>query len=164
MRPVPMPVTWPVTRIVPSLSSAMLSLFLLAGPAAAQLAPAPPMTAPATALVCDAYAAGAMIEAQLFFGRNIGNEIGVSERDWTDFLNGEVTPRFPNGLTVTDGSGHWRDIETGRLVREPSKILTLLADGDPATLGLIREIVDLYKGRFHQQSVALVVRPVCVSF
>lgn len=160
MRPVPMPVTWPVTRIVPSLSSAMLSLFLLAGPAAAQLAPAPP----ATALVCDAYAAGAMIEAQLFFGRNIGNEIGVSERDWTDFLNGEVTPRFPNGLTVTDGSGHWRDIETGRLVREPSKILTLLADGDPATLGLIREIVDLYKGRFHQQSVALVVRPVCVSF
>ncbi|PWC79653.1 hypothetical protein TSH64_18470 [Azospirillum sp. TSH64] len=147
-------------RIVPSLSSAALSLFLLAGPAAAQLAPAPT----ATAIVCETYAAGAMIEAQLFFGRNIGNEIGVSERDWTDFLNGEVTPRFPNGLTVTDGSGHWRDIETGRLVREPSKILTLLADGDPATLVLIREIVDLYKGRFHQQSVALVVRPVCVSF
>jgi hypothetical protein len=145
-------------RIVPSLFSAALSLFLLAGPAAAQLAPAP------TAFVCEAYAAGAMVEAQLFFGRNIGNEIGVSERDWTDFLNGEVTPRFPNGLTVTDGSGHWRDIETGRLVREPSKILTLLADGDPATLVLIREIVDLYKGRFHQQSVALVVRPVCVSF
>lgn len=158
MRPVTMPVTWPVMRIVPSLSSAALSLFLLAGPAAAQLAPAP------TAIVCETYAAGAMIEAQLFFGRNIGNEIGVSERDWTDFLNGEVTPRFPNGLTVTDGSGHWRDIETGRLVREPSKILTLLADGDPATLVLIREIVDLYKGRFHQQSVALVVRPVCVSF
>ncbi|WP_109447260.1 DUF3574 domain-containing protein [Azospirillum sp. TSH64] len=160
MRPVTMPVTWPVMRIVPSLSSAALSLFLLAGPAAAQLAPAPT----ATAIVCETYAAGAMIEAQLFFGRNIGNEIGVSERDWTDFLNGEVTPRFPNGLTVTDGSGHWRDIETGRLVREPSKILTLLADGDPATLVLIREIVDLYKGRFHQQSVALVVRPVCVSF
>ncbi|WP_376956749.1 DUF3574 domain-containing protein [Azospirillum sp. A26] len=162
MRPVTRPVTWPLTRIVPSLSSAALSLFLLAGPAAAQLAPVP--TAMAPALVCDAYAAGAMIEAQLFFGRNIGSEIGVSERDWTDFLNGEVTPRFPNGLTVTDGSGHWRDIETGRLVREPSKILTLLADGDPATLVLIREIVDLYKGRFHQQSVALVVRPVCVSF
>lgn len=162
MRSVTMPVTWPLTRIVPSLSSPALLLFLLAGPAAAQLAPAPTVTAPA--LVCEAYAAGAMIEAQLFFGRNIGNEIGVSERDWADFLNGEVTPRFPNGLTVTDGSGHWRDIETGRLVREPSKILTLLADGDPATLGLIREIVDLYKGRFHQQSVALVVRPVCVSF
>lgn len=160
MRLVTIPVIGPVTRIVPCLSSAALSLFLIAGPAVAQLAPAP--TAPV--LVCEAYAAGAMIEAQLFFGRNIGNEIGVSERDWTDFLNGEVTPRFPNGLTVTDGSGHWRDIETGRLVREPSKILTLLADGDPATLVLIREIVDLYKGRFHQQSVALVVRPVCVSF
>ncbi|BAI72792.1 hypothetical protein AZL_021540 [Azospirillum sp. B510] len=105
-----------------------------------------------------------MIEAQLFFGRNIGNELGVSERDWSDFLTGEVTPRFPNGLTVSDASGHWRDIETGRLLREPSKVLTLLADGDPATLRLIREIIDLYKARFHQQSVALAIRPVCVSF
>lgn len=148
-----------VIRIVPSLSSAVLSLLLLTDPAAAQLSPAP-----TPSLVCETYAAGAMIEAQLFFGRNIGDALGVSERDWTDFLDAEVTPRFPNGLTVTDGSGHWRDMETGRLVREPSKILTLLADSDPATLRLIHEIVDLYKGRFHQQSVALVVRPVCVSF
>ncbi|KAA0598288.1 hypothetical protein J2848_001376 [Azospirillum lipoferum] len=154
------PITMPVMRIVPSLSSAALSLLLLINPVAAQLAPAP-VVAP---LACAAYAAGPMIEAQLFFGRNIGDALGVSEGDWADFLNAEVTPRFPNGLTVTDGSGHWRDMETGRLVREPSKILTLLADGDPATLRLIREIVDLYKGRFHQQSVALVIRPACVSF
>lgn len=149
---------------VPSLSSAALSLLLLTGPAAAQLAPAPTASPTVGPAACAAYAAGAMIEAQLFFGRNIGNELGVSERDWTDFLDREVTPRFPNGLTVTDASGHWRDIQTGHLVREPSKILTLLADGDPATLGLIREIVDLYKERFHQQSVGLAIRPVCVSF
>nr|WP_222527840.1 DUF3574 domain-containing protein [Azospirillum sp. 412522] len=115
-------------------------------------------------MACEAYAAGAMIEAQLFFGRNIGNELGVSERDWTEFLDGEVTPRFPNGLTVTDASGHWRDMETGRLVREPSKILMLLVDGAPATLRLIHEIADLYKSRFHQQSVGIAIRPVCVSF
>lgn len=155
------PVTMPIIRIVPSLSSVALALFLLTNPAAAQLAPAPTTTAP---LLCEAYASGAMIEAQLFFGRNIGDELGVSEGDWGDFLNAEVTPRFPNGLTVTDGLGHWRDAETGRLVREPSKILILLADGDPATLKLIREIVDLYKARFRQQSVALVIRPACVSF
>ncbi|PWC81792.1 hypothetical protein TSH100_26130 [Azospirillum sp. TSH100] len=139
-------------------------MLLLANPATAQLAPAPTQIPAAPSFVCETYAAGAMIEAQLFFGRNISDALGVSERDWADFLNAEVTPRFPNGLTVTDGSGHWRDAETGRLVREPSKILTLLADGDPATLRLIREIVDLYKARYHQQSVALVVRPVCVSF
>ncbi|WP_159107408.1 DUF3574 domain-containing protein [Azospirillum sp. B506] len=147
-----------MVKISPILSSAVVSLLLLTAPAAAQVAPAP---AP---LSCAAYAAGAMIEAQLFFGRNIGTELGVSERAWTDFLDGEVTPRFPNGLTVTDGAGQWRDTESGHLVREPSKILTLLADGDSATLRLIHDIVDLYKQRFHQQSVALVVRPVCVSF
>ncbi|PWC34687.1 hypothetical protein TSO352_25765 [Azospirillum sp. TSO35-2] len=113
---------------------------------------------------CTLYAASAMIEAQLFFGRNIGAELGVSERDWTDFLDKEVTPRFPNGLTVVDASGHWRDMETGRLIREPSKVVTLLAGGDPATLRLIHEIVDLYKDQFHQQSVGLSIRPVCVSF
>ncbi|MBK1837722.1 DUF3574 domain-containing protein [Azospirillum sp. YIM B02556] len=150
----------PFLHRLPSPAPAALALLLLTGPAAAQLAPA--RTAPP--LVCEAYAAGPMIEAQLFFGRNIGNQLGVSDRDWADFLDGEVTPRFPNGLTVTDASGHWRDAQTGRLVREPSKILTLLADGDPATLGLIREIVEMYKERFHQQSVGLAIRPVCVSF
>lgn len=154
----------PGLRHGPSLSSAVLSLLLLTGPAAAQLAPAPALSPAVSPTVCEAYAAGAMIEAQLFFGRNIGNELGVSDREWTDFLDREVTPRFPNGLTVVDASGHWRDIQTGHLVREPSKILTLLADGDPATLRLIHEIVDLYKDRFHQQSVGLAIRPVCVSF
>ena len=154
----------PGLRHGPSLSSAVLSLLLLAAPAAAQLAPVPALSPAVSPTECEAYAAGAMIEAQLFFGRNIGNELGVSDREWTDFLDREVTPRFPNGLTVVDASGHWRDIQTGHLVREPSKILTLLADGDPATLRLIHEIVDLYKDRFHQQSVGLAIRPVCVSF
>lgn len=148
----------------PTLSSAALALLLLTVPAAAQLAPAPTVPPAVSPTLCEAYAAGAMIEAQLFFGRNIGNELGVSDREWSDFLDREVTPRFPNGLTVVDASGHWRDIQTGHLVREPSKILTLLADGDPATLQLIHEIVDLYKDRFHQQSVGLAIRPVCVSF
>lgn len=154
-------------RPVPTLPSVLLPLLLLSGPVAAQLAP--PFTEPAfapaaAALACEVYSAAPMIEAQLFFGRNVGADVGVSDRDWADFLDGEVTPRFPNGLTVIDASGHWRDSETGRLIREPSKVLTLLAEGGPATLSLIREIVDSYKERFHQQSVGLAIRPICVSF
>lgn len=154
-------------RPVPTLWSVLFPLLLLSAPAVAQLAPpsALPAFAPAApTLACETYSAAPMIEAQLFFGRNIGADVGVSDRDWADFLDGEVTPRFPNGLTVIDASGHWRDSETGRLIREPSKVLTLLAEGGPATLALIREIVESYKERFHQQSVALAIRPVCVSF
>ncbi|AWU94226.1 DUF3574 domain-containing protein [Azospirillum ramasamyi] len=152
-------------RPVPTLPSALIPLLLLGAPAAAQLAPPQPVFAPAAVpLTCEVYSAAPMIEAQLFFGRNIGADVGVSDHDWAEFLDGEVTPRFPNGLTVIDASGHWRDSENGRLIREPSKVLTLLAESGPATLTLLREIVDSYKERFHQQSVGLAIRPVCVSF
>jgi hypothetical protein len=46
--------------------------------------------------------------ARLFFGRNIGGAPGVSDADFTKFLDEEVTPRFPDGLTVIDGGGQWR--------------------------------------------------------
>ena len=41
-----------------------------------------------------------MRTAQLFFGQNIGAKPGVSEADFRKFLDEELTPRFPNGLTV----------------------------------------------------------------
>ena len=52
-------------------------------------------------------AAGAnpAVEAELFFGRNIGGKLGVTEARWARFLAEEVTPRFPDGLTVLDGTG-----------------------------------------------------------
>src|SRR5689334_19268923 len=53
------------------------------------------------------------IVAQLIFGRNIGNRLGVGEADWIRFLDQEVTPRFPDGLTVLNGRGQWRDTGTG---------------------------------------------------
>ncbi|MGF7172870.1 DUF3574 domain-containing protein [Azospirillum doebereinerae] len=142
--------------------AALLSLALcVPATVSAQLAPASP---PVATMECGALAGSPMIEATLFFGRNIGDAVGVSERDWSQFLDQEVTPRFPDGLTVHDGSGHWRDSRTGRLVREPSKILILLTPRDGDSLLSIQEIVDRYKERFHQQSVGTVMRPACVGF
>lgn len=139
---------------------ALLTLALLM-PAcvSAELAPSPSPVPD-----CAAPAASPMIEATLYFGRNIGDQLGVSDKDWAAFVDRDVTPRFPDGLTIQDGVGHWRDSATGRLIREPSKILTLLTVRDDATLALIREIIDLYKERFHQQSVGTVLRPACVGF
>ena len=39
---------------------------------------------------------------ELVFGRNIGDAPGVTDADWKAFLDQEVTPRFPDGLTVSD--------------------------------------------------------------
>ena len=104
-----------------------------------------------------------MIEVDLLFGRNIGGRLGVTDKRWTVFLASEVTPRFPDGLTVFDASGQWRDAEKKRIVREPSKIVRIItADADAQAK--IDAVVEAYKKRFHQQSVGVVTRPACVSF
>ena len=47
--------------------------------------------------------------AELLFGRDVGHRIGVSEGAFAHFVAGELTPRFPDGLTITDAIGQWRD-------------------------------------------------------
>jgi hypothetical protein len=100
--------------------------------------------------------------AQLLFGRNIGNRIGVSERAWARFLDREIVPRFPDGLTVFDATGRYR--LANRVAREPSKIVEIALPGTPEDIVRLNEIVEAYKSRFKQQSVGLIVRPACVSF
>src|ERR1700694_3145512 len=59
--------------------------------------------------------------AELMFGRDIGNRVGVGESAWARFVAREMTPRFPDGLTITDAIGQWRDRDSGRIGRAPSK-------------------------------------------
>jgi hypothetical protein len=102
--------------------------------------------------------------AELLFGRNIGNRIGVSETAWGRFVDREIVPRFPDGLTVFDASGRWRDRKRDRVVREPSKIVQIVLPGTPEDVARLNEIAEAYKRRFKQQSVGVIVRPACVSF
>jgi adenosylhomocysteine nucleosidase len=148
-------------------SAKVVQAFLAELPAPAASAPiptTPPLAETANTGACATLGGDAMLEARLFFGRNIGHRLGVSDRDWVQFVDKEVTPRFPDGLTVQNASGQWHDSDSGRLVREPSKVLTLLAPHNAATDGAIRAIVAAYKLRFRQQSVATVLRPACVGF
>ena len=102
--------------------------------------------------------------AELMFGRNIGNRIGVSEARWSQFVDREITPRFPNGLTVFNAAGQWRDRASNRIVREPSKIVQIVLPGEVEDIARLNEIAEAYKTRFKQQSVGMIVRPACVSF
>jgi hypothetical protein len=102
--------------------------------------------------------------AELLFGRDIGNHVGVSEGAWAGFVAREMTPRFPDGLTVTDALGQWRDHDTGRIVREPSKHVEIVLPGNEDDEARLDAIAAAYKRQFHQQSVGIIVRPACVSF
>jgi Protein of unknown function (DUF3574) len=102
--------------------------------------------------------------AELLFGRKIGDRLGVSEREFLNFLDREITPRFPDGLTVYDARGQWRDSDRNRIVREPSKVVMIVLPGRPEDMARLTEVAEAYKKRFRQQSVGMVLRPACVSF
>jgi hypothetical protein len=102
--------------------------------------------------------------AELMFGRDIGNHIGVSETAWVRFVAREMTPRFPDGLTITDAIGQWRDRDSGKIVREPSKHVEIVLSGNEDDEARLDAIVAAYKQQFHQQAVGVIVRPACVSF
>jgi Protein of unknown function (DUF3574) len=104
-----------------------------------------------------------MTTAALYFGRAMADGPGVSDQDWQHFLDEEVTPRFPDGLTVEDASGQWKSTN-GAIVHEASKILTIVlpdAVGAQAKLAAIREA---YRRRFHQESVLISEYRSCSSF
>lgn len=105
----------------------------------------------------------AMLTAELPFGRKIGERLGVSEAAFRRFIDEEVTPRFPDGLTVLDASGQYRDADS-RLIREPSKLLLIVLKDEPEGRARLAAIAQAYKTRFHQQSVGTILRPACVSF
>lgn len=102
--------------------------------------------------------------AELLFGRDIGNRLGVSETAWQRFVAREITPRFPDGLTVTDALGQWRDPDSGRMVREPSKRVEIVLPGNPDDEARLEAIEAAYKRQFRQRSVGLIVQSACVAF
>lgn len=106
----------------------------------------------------------AMLTAELLFGRKIGDRVGVSEAAFRRFVDEEVTPRFPDGLTILDTSGQYRDTQRAVLVREPSKLVLIALKDEPEGRARLAAIAERYKARFNQQSVGTILRPACVSF
>lgn len=103
----------------------------------------------------------AVLQDFLYFGTD--SPAGpVTAQDWTDFLDSTVTPRFPDGLTVWEADGQWRNVD-GKLVQEDARVLNLVHPDSPAAEQAISELVALYKERFRQQSVLRVWTAACMS-
>lgn len=106
--------------------------------------------------------APAWVKSELYFGRTKpGGE--VSAEEWDAFLAEEVTPRFPDGLTVLDAYGQWRNAG-GKIWKEATKLLVLVHPDEPAAARKIGELIEVYKKRFTQESVLWVKQPVEVKF
>ena len=142
-----------MTRRLPGLCVAAALVVL-----ASAVQPAFGADAPACPLGTEQFA-----EYRLFFGRSQGDREVVSDAAWRAFLASEVTPRFPDGLTVLDAAGQWRE-GSGAIVRERSKLLLILARPGDDAMRRTDEIAEAYKRAFGQSSVLRVIAPACASF
>lgn len=102
--------------------------------------------------------------AQLFFGRDIPGRAPLTENEWNDFVARVVTPQFPDGFTVLDGTGQWLDQATGGVIHEQSKVLLVAADPESDLKTRIGSVVDAYRTQFHQQSVGVLTSGACGAF
>jgi hypothetical protein len=116
---------------------------------------------PSAAPVCTAPLKPA-VAIDLYFGRDKPAGGEVTDAEWGAFLTEVVTSRFPEGLSVFDSSGQYRE-PNGRIVRERSKRLMVIVFDSPAHKAKVIEIVEAYKQRFGQYSVFRVEQPVCAG-
>jgi len=121
----------------------------------------PGLAAPAPQNDACGSASSAQLRTTLYFGTN--RPVGtVSELEWQIFMRDEVTTRFPDGLTVWDAQGQWKD-PGGVIAQERSKVLLIVhADSDQARKA-VQDVITRYRKVFDQQSVLWETAKVCVS-
>jgi len=105
----------------------------------------------------------ALVREVVYFGRNRPGGGTVTDAEWQTFLDQVVTPRFPRGFSVVEGTGQWRG-QSGVVERERSEILTLLHDGGAADRRAVAELAAEYKRRFSQEAVLRERTPTCARF
>jgi hypothetical protein len=88
----------------------------------------------------------------------------LSSAEWAEFAAQTITPNFPDGFTVFDGEGQWRNPRSGHITRDPTKILLVAAKRSPDLARRLAAVIDAYKLKFHQQSVGLITRDSCAAF
>jgi len=92
------------------------------------------------------------------------SEARVTEAGWLDFLDKEVTPRFPDGLSVFECYGQWQGKSMSHPERLRSKVLVIDYPDTVANRAKIDAIRTAWKKRTGDQSVLSVTGPANVSF
>ena len=118
----------------------------------------------ATAAPCEGIPGDQQVTVQLFYGRAIKGGGEVSADAWKTYMDTEVTPRFPAGLTVIEAAGQWQQRSTGKVISEKSTVIEIVTSPSPETWAKFEAVRNAYKAKFQQESVGLVTNLSCASW
>lgn len=106
------------------------------------------------------------VRTELYFGVGAADDpaAGVGESQWREFLDREVSTRFPDGLSVYDIYGQWRDQGAVKPERLRSKVILLLYPDTPRHRADIEAIRAAWKRATGDASVLRVTQPADVGF
>jgi Protein of unknown function (DUF3574) len=88
----------------------------------------------------------------------------MSEATWRAFLDDQVTPRFPSGLSVVDAYGQWHNKFQNTTERLHSKLLIIAYPDTQENRDKIEAVRTAWKKETGDQSVLRVTLPADVSF
>ena len=128
-----------------------------------------PVTATAPILTGDPAHPGVTsgwVDTKLYFGLGFidQHDNDISEARWRQFLDEEVTPRFPSGLSVLDVYGQWQGKNQTTPERLRTKLLVLDYPDTQENRDKIDAIRTAWKKLTGDQSVLRVTQPAEVSF
>ncbi len=103
-------------------------------------------------------------ESTLCMGRGKADGGGVTDAEVQAFVAEVIVPAFPDGFTLFEARGHWRDGPTGRPVNETTLVFVVVHPPGPAAEAGIRGIAETYAERFQQTAVLGSSHPSCVTF
>jgi hypothetical protein len=108
-------------------------------------------------------APGDWMRTELYFGTDSHRGV-VTDEAFAEFVDRQVAPRFPGGLTLLTGDGLYSDSKSVPR-KERSKVLIILIPRNKRNANhLIQEVRDAYKKQFEQESVLRVDSRAVVSF
>src|SRR5258705_1383008 len=102
-----------------------------------------------------------MQQIELMFGRNIAGRLRVGEAAWSRFLAREITPRFPDGLTVLDAAGQWRGPGGGPPVRAPGENGIIVTAGGAPVGDRSAAVAAAPQQQFRHPSGRVISRSLC---
>lgn len=103
------------------------------------------------------------LKTEIYFGLRLPDGKTVSEEEWGKFLAEIVVPRFPDGLTVIDGSGRSANAAKSGNPVNPTKILVLVHPNVGDSQDKLSQVKAEYRKRFGSTGVFHTDSPIRIA-